>query len=45
MEYSRNIPKKKVHNQNMENFGIWNIPWNIPGIFQKIYHNAWGRKV
>ena len=26
-------------------FWIWNIPWNIPGIFQKIYHNAWGRKV
>ena len=45
MEYSRNIPKKKVHNQNMENFGIWSIPLNIPGIFQQIYHNAWRRKV
>ena len=44
-----NIPgifqKKKVHNENIENFGIWNIPWNITGIFQKIHHNAWGRKV
>ena len=35
MEYSRNIPKKYI-NRNIENLGIWNIPWNIPGIFQKM---------
>ena len=32
-----NIPEiipKKVHNRYMIN-GIWNIPLNIPGIFQK----------
>ena len=45
MEYSRNIPKKSHHNENVGNFGIWNIPWNIPGIFQKNHHNPWGRKV
>ena len=45
MEYSTNIPKKLHHNQNIENPGIWNIPWNIPGIFQKKHHNPWGRKV
>ena len=45
MEYSRNIPEIWQNNKNMEKFGIWNIPSNIPGIFQKMYHNAWGRKV
>ena len=35
MEYSRNIPKKQVNIRNGENFGIWNIQWNIPGIFKK----------
>ena len=35
MEYSRNIPKKCNHNENIGNSGIWNIPWNIPAIFQK----------
>ena len=40
-EYSiNNVPQQKN-----ENFGIWNIPWNIPGIFQKMGHNARGRKV
>ena len=41
MEYS----KKIVPQRKYENFGIWNIPWNIPGIFQKKYNNARGRKV
>ena len=36
MEYSRNFPKKKVDNKNMQNFEVWNIPWNIPEIFLKI---------
>ena len=36
MEYSKNIPKKMVNKLNVENSGIWNIPWNIPGIFQKM---------
>ena len=36
MEYSRNIPKKYINKRNIENLGIWNIPWNIPGIFQKM---------
>ena len=31
-EYS----KKMVHNQNVQKFGIWNIPWNIPGIFHNL---------
>ena len=39
MEYSRNIPKKYNHNQNIGTSGIWNIPWNNPGIFKKKYHN------
>ena len=30
MEYSRNISKKYINNRNIENLGIWNIPWNIP---------------
>ena len=44
-----NIPgilkKKWYTTKRLQNFGVWNIPWNIPGIFQKIYHNARGRKV
>ena len=31
----RIIQKKTVHNQNIEKFGIW----NIPGIFKKKVHN------
>ena len=47
LEYgiSQEYSKKKVHNRNMENLGIWNIPWNIPGIFQKIENSSGGRKV
>ena len=47
MEYGifQKNSKKMYHNKKYANFGIWNIPWNIPGIFQKMGHNAWGRKV
>ena len=30
------FPKNSKTIKISKNFGIWNIPWNIPGIFQKL---------
>ena len=30
------FPKDSKTIKISKNFGIWNIPWNIPGIFQKL---------
>ena len=40
-----NITKKLQNMQNIGNFGIWNIPWNFPRIFQKIENRPRGRNV
>ena len=42
MEYSRNIQQKSGVTKI---YKILEYGKNIPGIFQKMYHNAWGRKV
>ena len=37
--------QKNHNNVNAGNFGIWNTPWNIPGIFQKTLNRPRGHKV
>ena len=45
-KYEYGIFQKKIATTKLlKNLGIWNIPWNISGIFQKIENSSGGRKV